>query len=45
MGLSEFHNTLAMIIPHCGGDISDEHCRSEISLICRHGSPFSYFAF
>jgi hypothetical protein len=43
--LSEFHDTLATIILHFGGDIGDGHCRSEISLIRRRGRPFSYFAF
>jgi hypothetical protein len=45
MGLSEFHDTLAMIILHFGGDIGDGHCHGEISLIRRRGHPFSYFAF
>jgi hypothetical protein len=45
MGLSEFHDTLAMIILHFGSDIGDGHCRSEIYLIRRSGHPFSYFAF
>jgi hypothetical protein len=45
MGLSEFHETLAMTILHFGGDIGDGHCRGEISLIGRCGRPFSYFAF
>ncbi len=43
MGLSEFHDTLAMIILHVGGDIGDGHCRGEISLIRHRGQPFSYF--
>ncbi len=45
MGLSEFHDTLATIILHFGGDIGDGYCRSEISLIRRRGHPFSYLAF
>jgi hypothetical protein len=45
VGLNEFHDTLATIILHFGGDIGDGHCRGEISLISRHGRPFSYFAF
>jgi hypothetical protein len=45
VGLSEFHDTLATIILHVGGDIGDEHCRSEISLIRRRSRPFSYFTF
>ncbi len=45
MGLSEFHDTLATIILHFGGDIGNGHCCSEISLIQRRGRPFSYFAF
>jgi hypothetical protein len=45
MSLSEFHDTLATIILHFGGDIGDGHCRGEISLIRRRGHPFSYFAF
>jgi hypothetical protein len=45
MGLSEFHVTLATIILHFGGDISNGHCRGEISMIRRRGHPFSYFAF
>jgi hypothetical protein len=45
MGLSEFHDILAMIILHFGGDISDGRCGGEISLIRCCGRPFSYFAF
>jgi hypothetical protein len=45
MGLSEFHDTLAKIILHFGGDTGDGHYRGEISLIRRRGHPFSYFAF
>jgi hypothetical protein len=45
MGLSEFHDTLTMIILHFGGDVSNGHCRGEISLIRRRGHPFSNFAF
>jgi hypothetical protein len=45
MGLSEFHDTLTMIILHFGGNIGDGHCCCEISLIRRRGHPFSYFAF
>jgi hypothetical protein len=45
MGLSEFHDTLATIILHFGGNIRNGHCRGEISLIRRHGRPFSYFTF
>jgi hypothetical protein len=42
VSLSEFHDTLAMIILYFGGDMGDGHCRGEISLICRRGRPFSY---
>jgi hypothetical protein len=45
MGLSKFHDILATIILHFGGDFGDGHCRGEISLICRGSHPFSYFAF
>jgi hypothetical protein len=45
MSLSEFHDTLGTIILHFGGDIGDEHCLGEISLIHRRGHSFSYFAF
>jgi hypothetical protein len=45
MGLSEFHDTLSMIILHFGADIGDGHCRGEISLIRCLGRPFSYSAF
>jgi hypothetical protein len=45
MGLSKFHDTLATIILHFGGDIGDGHRRGEISLICRRGHPLLYFAF
>jgi hypothetical protein len=45
MALSEFHDTLGMIILHFGSDISDGHCHGEISLIRRRGHPFSYFAY
>jgi hypothetical protein len=45
VGLSEFHDTLAMIILHFGGDISDGHCSGEISLIHCRSRPFSYFTF
>jgi hypothetical protein len=42
VSLSEFHDTLGMIILYFGGDMGDGHCRGEISLICRRGRPFSY---
>jgi hypothetical protein len=45
MGLSEFHDTLMMIILHFGSNIGDGHCRGEISLIRDRSHPFSYFAF
>jgi hypothetical protein len=45
MGLSGFHDTLATIILHFGGEIGGGHCCGEISLIRRSGHPFSYFAF
>jgi hypothetical protein len=45
MGLSKFHDTLAMITLYFGSDISYGHCRGEISLILRCGRLFSYFAF
>jgi hypothetical protein len=45
MGLSEFNDTLSMIILHFGGDPGDEHRRGAISLICRRRRTFSYFAF
>ncbi len=43
VGLSEFHDTLSMIILRFSGNISDGHSQGEISLICHH--KFSYFAF
>ncbi len=45
VGLSEFHDSLSTIILYFGSDIGDGHCRGEISLICCHVHPFSYFAF
>ncbi len=45
MSLSEFHDTLSMIILHFGGDPGDDHHRGAISLICCCRRPFSYFAF
>jgi hypothetical protein len=45
MGLSEFYDTLSMIVLHFGGNPGDGHCRGEISLIRRRCCPFSYFAF
>ncbi len=45
IGLSEFHDTLLMIILHFGGDPSDGHCHGAISLICCRHCHFSYFTF
>jgi hypothetical protein len=43
MGLSEFHDTLLLVILHFGGAICDKSPCGEFSLIRRH--RFFYFAF
>jgi hypothetical protein len=45
MGLSEFPDTLSLVILHFGGHISDRSICGEISLICRRRRRFSDFAF
>jgi hypothetical protein len=45
MGLSEFSDTLSLVILNFGGAIGEKSPCGEISLICRCRRRFFYFAF